>query len=87
MRTRSGRAACGLNFMLALDGRAVGTRSVTTEWVNPQPCAATHSVRCADTSPIKGEDERLSSAKTMTFRAHHASQALGDLAHEQLLRR
>jgi hypothetical protein len=30
--------------------------SATTEWVIPQHRAATHSVRFADTSPIKGED-------------------------------
>jgi hypothetical protein len=43
-------------LMLALDGRAVSARSAMTEWVIPQTCAATHSVRFADTSPIKGED-------------------------------
>lgn len=32
------------------------TRSGMTEWVIPQPCAVTHSVRYADTSPIKGEE-------------------------------
>jgi hypothetical protein len=46
--------------MLALDGRAVSAQSAMTEWVIPETCAATHSVRelkFAATSPIKGEDE------------------------------
>jgi hypothetical protein len=29
----------------------------TTEWVIPQARAVTHSVRFADTSPIKGEED------------------------------
>jgi hypothetical protein len=43
--------------LLALDGRAVSARSAMTEWVMAETCAATHSGRCATTSPNKGEED------------------------------
>jgi hypothetical protein len=64
--------------LLALDGRAVGARSATTDWVIAQVsqnslmrqfrpfCGSTHSGRFAATSPIEGEEDYCRCGKFST---------------------